>query len=108
SCSFESERTMISVLSTELGTQGLEGAMPIDPERSGGPSSSRCSLHERLALEREMLHRLALPGRELADGQIEYLSAVGLECCFLGITAWIRVVFIGKCRINFAGFPPTT
>ena len=45
--------------------------MPIDPKGSAGPSSGRCSLRERLTLERKMLHRLALPGREFADGRIE-------------------------------------
>ena len=63
-----------------------------------------CSLRERLALEREMLHCLALPGRKFTDGQIECLGTVDLECCFLGITAWIRLIFIGEWRINFAGF----
>jgi hypothetical protein len=37
----------------------LTYAVPYCVERSAGPSSSRRSLRERLALERKMLHRLA-------------------------------------------------
>ena len=98
---------MISVLSTELGAQGLEGAMPIDPKRSGGPSSRRCSLRERLALERKMLHRLSLAGRQFADGRIELLGMTDLECCLLGIPAWIGLTFIGEWRMNFTFLSPT-
>ena len=58
--------------------------MPIDPKGSAGPSSRRCSLRERLTLERKMLHRLALPGREFADGRIEHFGTADLECCLLG------------------------
>ena len=81
--------------------------MPIDPERSGGFSGGRCSLRERLALEREMLHCLSLPGRKFTDGQVEGLGMVDLDCCFLGITAGIRLTFIGERRMNFAFSGPT-
>ena len=70
--------------------------MPIDPKGSAGPSSRRCSLRERLALERKMLHCLALPGREFAEGQIEYLGMVGFECCLLGIPARISAILISE------------
>ena len=76
--------------------------MPIDPKRSGGPSSRRCSLRERLALERKMLHRLALPGREFADGRIEYFGTTDLECCLLGIPTRISLTLISEWRMNFA------
>jgi hypothetical protein len=97
---------MTSVLS-KLGAQGLEGAMPIDPKRSGGPSSRRCSLRERLALERKMLHRFALPGREFADGRIEHFGMTDLERCLLGIPARISVILISEWLMNFARSGPT-
>jgi hypothetical protein len=52
----------MSAPSSELGTQGFEGAMPIYPKRSGRPSGNRCRLRQRLGSECEMLHRLTLPG----------------------------------------------
>ena len=81
--------------------------MPIDPKRSGGPSSRRCSLRERLALERKMLHCLALPGREFADGRIEHFGMTDLERCLLGIPARIRMTLISERRMNFAFSGPT-
>ena len=81
--------------------------MPIDPKRSGGPSSRRCSLRERLALERKMLHRLALPGREFADGRIEHFGMTDLQCCLLGIPAQISMTLISEWLMNFAFSGPT-
>src|ERR1700761_3036731 len=97
---------MTSVLS-KFGTQGLEGAMPIDPKRSSRPSSRRCSLRERLALKRKMLHRLALPGREFVDGRIEHFGTTDLECCLLGIAPRISITLISEWLMDFAFSGPT-
>ena len=82
--------------------------MPIYPERPGRPSGGRCGLRERSVLDCEMFHRLALPCGEFFEGQIEYLGTVDLECCFLGITAWIGMIFVSEWRINFTISSPAT
>jgi hypothetical protein len=81
--------------------------MPIDPKGPAGPSSGRCSLRERLALERKMLHRLALPGREFADGRIEHFGMTDLRCCLVGMPARIRMTLISERRMKFAFLRPT-
>src|SRR5579863_181836 len=97
------EHATILVLSTKLGAQGLEGAVPIDPKRSGRPSGSCSSLRKRLAENCKMLNRLALAGGEFFYGR-ECFGMIDVECCFVGIAPWIRMIFISERCINFT--PP--
>ena len=93
---------MVSVLSAKLGTQRLDGSMPIDPERSGRASRRNRRFGERMPSKGNLFDGVALHGRQPAYGGTEKSGAVHPESCCFRIVSGVGMILIGERLINLA------
>src|SRR6478735_9701532 len=91
---------MVSALSAKLRTQCLDGAMPVDSERSGRASGRNRRFGERVSSKGNLFDGVALPGRKPGQGRNETSGLVHPEGRFFRVAAGVGVIFIGERLIN--------